>query len=217
MNKKGVIFDLDGTLINSIPAHLEIHQAVCNELGFRLTKSFFEIHCNGEQETDFYKVILKYYQGHLKNYNNALRLSKKYHNKMQLKKIKIFSGVKSTLKKLKKEGFKIAVASSSIEKYIHIILKANNVIHYFDEFVGGDDVIQTKPAPDIFLLARKKLGLPKKACVVIEDANKGVIAAKRAGIDCICLLTSEKRKNIPPYATIVKKHTLLFSTISRMK
>ena len=51
--KKAVIFDLDGTLVNSIPTHFHIHQAVCKKLGINLTKEFFELHCNGMKGNRF--------------------------------------------------------------------------------------------------------------------------------------------------------------------
>ncbi|MFW5866092.1 MAG: hypothetical protein ACOCU6_03285, partial [Nanoarchaeota archaeon] len=65
----------------------------------------------------------------------------------------------------------------------------------------------------IFLLARQELGIKKVDCVIVEDAINGVKAARRAKIDCLCMLTSEKRKDIPEYATVVEKHSLLFDVI----
>ncbi len=215
--KKAVIFDLDGTLVNSIPMHFHIHQKVCRILGVTLTKDFFELKCNGRKESEFYKIILKKHLGSLKKYNEARQLSKLEHLKIHYNTLKIFSGVKYTLKKLKQAGFKIAVASSSPKKYVKLILKSNDVINYFDAFVGGDNVAHAKPSPDIFLAARKKLNIKKSECVVVEDAIAGVQAAKNAKIDCLCLLTSEKRKDIPKYAKIVEKHILLFDIISKMK
>ena len=76
---------------------------------------------------------------------------------------------------------------------------------------------RAKPAPDIFLKAREKLQIKKAECVIVEDAVAGVQAAKNAKIDCICLLTSEKREDIPKYARIVEKHSQLFDTIKKMK
>lgn len=215
--KKGVIFDLDGTLINSIPAHFHVHQKVCKRFGITLTEEFFELYCNGQKESDFYKVILKKHEGNLNRYHIILRAAHMQHLKVHFERMKVFSGVKSTLKRLKKAGMSIAVASSSPKLYILYLLRHNNIRFYFDTIVSANDVKKTKPAPDIFLKARKKLGLKKAECVVVEDAIAGVKAAKNAKIDCICLLTSERREDIPTYATVVEKHMQLVDVISKMK
>jgi len=217
--KKAVIFDLDGTLVNSIPFHFKIHKKVFEEHGVNLTKDFFEKECNGSSPHDFYKTIMKQYNIPLTLYdelfNKNLRIKEK-HQKKHLHEIKVFPGVKSTLKKLKKDGYKIAVASSSNRKYVTTILKNNFIFEFFDHIVGGDEVKKTKPDPHIFLLARRELEIKKDHCVIVEDAKNGVLAAKNANIDCLCMLTSEKREDIPKYATIVPKHSQLFEVISKM-
>lgn len=217
--KKAVIFDLDGTLVNSIPFHFKIHKAVFKDHGINLTKSFFEEKCNGSSPRDFYRTIMKHNKIPESEFDNLFNKNLKTRDKHQRKhlhEIKVFPGVKSTLKKLKKEGYKIAVASSSSHKYVTTILKNNNIASYFDHIVGGDEVVKTKPDPHIFLLARKELNIPKNNCVIVEDAKNGVLAAKNAKIDCLCMLTSEKEEDIPKYATIVPKHSLLFNVISEM-
>lgn len=219
MSKKAVIFDLDGTLVNSIPFHFQYHRYVIKHYGATLSRRFFEEKCNGSNPVEFYKTILKHYNIPLEKYDEVFALQQKLRNKKQkdhLKEIKVFPGVKSTLKKLKAAGYKIAVASSSNHKYVSTLLKNNDILHYFDHIVGGDEVIKTKPDPHIFLLARKELNIPKAGCVIVEDAKNGVKAAKNAKIDCLCMLTSEKREDIPKYAKIVQKHSQLFDVIKKM-
>ena len=217
--KRAVIFDLDGTLVNSIPFHFRIHQAVFEDYGVKLTKKFFEEKCNGSSPKEFYRTIMKHYNIPDEEFDNLFNKNLKTRDKHQRKhlhEIKVFPGVKSTLKKLKSNGYKIAVASSSNHKYVTTILKNNDITHYFDHIVGGDEVIKTKPDPHIFLLARDEVGIRKSECVVVEDAVNGVKAAKNAKIDCLCLLTSEKPEDIPPYARIVDRHSKIFEVISGM-
>ncbi|MCF7798642.1 HAD family phosphatase [Candidatus Woesearchaeota archaeon] len=214
--KKAVIWDLDGTLVNSIPVHFKRHQKLFKEeYSINLTKKFFEEECNGSQELEFYHTIMKHYLGNVKQVNAAMKKNHLPKYKADLSKIKVFPNVKPLLKKLKKEGYYMAVASSSHITYVKTILRNNDIIDYFDVVVSSSEVKHSKPNPDIFLHAQKKLNIPKKECIIIEDAANGVIAARRAGIDCLCLLTSETRDEVPKSAIIVPRHKGLYRAIKK--
>lgn len=216
MVKKGVIFDLDGTLVNSIPVHFKVHRKVFKKYGINLTPRFFQVHCNGTEAHEAYRYILNHFLGSDKMYDKVWATHSKLRKEIDLTKIKVFPGVKIMLKNLRNEGYKIAVASSSHEDYIRTILKANDITDYFDFITGSDHVRHSKPNPAIFLNAWKGIGIPKNKCVIIEDTTNGVIAAKRAGIKCLCLLTSEKEEDIPRYASVVDKHSMLFDLIDSL-
>ncbi len=215
--KKAVIFDLDGTLIESVHAHFLKHKRIGKVLGFDLKESYFHKAANGMDAKDFYPALLKHYGLDVKkNFNNAIKLHHKFTDKEFFSHIKIYPHVKKLLKDLKKQNIKIALATSSPLDMASAALKQFDIEKYFDVITDGDDVEHTKPNPAIFLLARQRLGIKKANCIVVEDAPKGVLAAKRAGIDCICLLTSNQRKDIPKYATIAKSHKDLFKLISKL-
>ena len=216
MTKRAVIFDLDGTLVNSIPFHLRIHRNVLSEFGIHFTNEFFETKCNGSKPEEFYKTIFKHYKGTSRGYKTALKQYYKERASSDVRTIKTFSGVKTMMKRLHEAGYQIAVATSSTNEYAELLLDANTIRQYVHEIVGGNEVERTKPDPHIFLLARKELGIRKADCVVVEDAINGVKAARRAKIDCLCMLTSEKREDIPEYATVVEKHSMLFDVIENM-
>jgi HAD superfamily hydrolase (TIGR01509 family) len=82
---------------------------------------------------------------------------------------------------------KMALASSSYRDAVDGVLAGLDIARYFDVIVSGLDVTHVKPAPDIFLKAANDLGVAPSECLVLEDAEKGVIAAHRAGMRCVAI------------------------------
>ena len=86
-------------------------------------------------------------------------------------------GVREILEYLKRTGVKIAIASGSPVSVIRSNLDRSAIASYFDAMVGGDEVADGKPAPDIFLKASEKIGLAPEACYVLEDGRNGLLGA----------------------------------------
>lgn len=212
---KGIICDLDGTLVNSIPFFFLHHQELWKTLGIRLTRAFFERYCNGTNPKEFYKTILSHHEGTHRRYSYAMKLHQHMIKQRELRKIRAFPYVKQMLRTLHK-SHRIIVASSSPRPYVRTVLKNNGLLTHIDGIVAGNEVKRTKPDPEIFLRARQKLGMKKSDCIIIEDSIHGVMAAKRAGMRVICLLTSNKRKNVSAYATIARTHRQLIPLIERL-
>ena len=96
-------------------------------------------------------------------------------------------GLMEMLQFCRSRGIKTAVASSSIRKVVEHNLSAAGVREYFDAITTGEEVEHSKPAPDIFLLAARKLGLPPQDCCVFEDAISGIKGARAAGMGAVML------------------------------
>jgi HAD superfamily hydrolase (TIGR01509 family) len=94
-------------------------------------------------------------------------------------------GVLDLIQWLQSMGIKLALASSSSIEVISMVLDKSGLAPYFEVVVDCTEAGAGKPDPAIFLLAQKKLGLPKEACIIIEDSVNGIKAAKAAGISCI--------------------------------
>jgi len=94
-------------------------------------------------------------------------------------------GVIDFISKLKSMRLKLGVASSSTNRIINLSLKKLKVLNHFEAIVSGEDVVNSKPHPDIFLKAAKDLSLKPVECIVIEDAKYGIDAAISAGMKCI--------------------------------
>ncbi|MGE0589009.1 MAG: HAD-IA family hydrolase, partial [Cyclobacteriaceae bacterium] len=101
----------------------------------------------------------------------------------EMKKEEIFPGVISLLQSLREKKTKIALASSS--KNAKTVIDKLEIRDWFEVIVDGTMITHSKPDPEIFLLAAERLGLEPKDCIVVEDAEAGVEAAKSAGMKCI--------------------------------
>lgn len=185
----GVIFDMDGVLVDS---EAFLAQAACQ---------MFAEHGLTVRPEDFVPFIgtgeTRYLGGVAEKYGLAIDLSKAkertYDIYLQIirGRLKPLPGVHSFVRQCRELGKKIAVASSADRRKVEGNLREIGLeMQSFDAVVTGEDAVRKKPAPDLFLAAAARLGLPPKACLVIEDAVSGLQAAKTAGMRCLALTTS---------------------------
>jgi HAD superfamily hydrolase (TIGR01509 family) len=104
--------------------------------------------------------------------------------------IKPVPGAEEFLKRIVSSPLRVALATSSREAKMNLVMTQLGFIDYFDAIVTGEEVQNSKPAPDIFLHTANKLGLQPKDCIVFEDAVNGVKAAKAAGMACVAITTT---------------------------
>src|SRR5882762_4632719 len=121
-----------------------------------------------------------------------------------MKSDEIFPGVKKLILDLKNLGIKVGLASSS--KNADTVIRQLKIETEFETVVDGKMVVHSKPDPEIFLLAAKKLGVEPPSCVVFEDAEAGVEAALRAGMKCVGVGSTEQLGN----ANLIVKRTADF-------
>ncbi|MFP4117626.1 MAG: HAD family hydrolase [Candidatus Woesearchaeota archaeon] len=216
MRKRTVIFDLDGTLADSIGFHFKIHKQVFLEVGIKLSWRYFFIECNGTEPHEFYKKIISDAKREPELIDIVWEKMVSEKRQKGLRSIKVFPGVKNMLKVLKSMGLEMIVASSSHKDYILTVLKNNKISDYFDSIVGSDKFKRSKPDPGIFLKAWKNSMVEKEYCVIIEDSPNGVVAARNAGIDVICLTTTTNIEDIPAYAILAEDHSEIPGLVRKM-
>ncbi|MDO4880547.1 MAG: beta-phosphoglucomutase [Capnocytophaga sp.] len=183
---KGYIFDLDGVIVDTAKYHFLSWKKIGAEYDFELTHELNE-QLKGVSRVESLKKILHWANVSVspeKFEELATRKNTDYLSYVEkMNENDILEGVKSFMEKAKKENVKIALGSAS--KNARLILEKIGIISYFDAIVDGNDVSKAKPDPEVFLLAAKKLGVPNENCVVFEDSEAGIQAAKTAGMQAI--------------------------------
>ena len=181
---RGAIFDMDGLLIDSEAIWQREWHAVAAQRGVTLPESFAAEICGSSgARTD--ELVRKYYQTddpaqiRAEVASRVIRLEE---NGVPLKK-----GVHTILSGLRAQGWRIAVASSSPMDMIVRNLRDDGIDGCFDVLTSGKEVPNGKPAPDVFLLAAQRLGLPPAECYVFEDSLNGIEAGWRAGCRAVMI------------------------------
>lgn len=203
---KAVIFDLDGTMVDTETLYSEAFSILLKTYG--VTPKPYKhglVHMVGVNTQDILKFLMGRYNfsGDIKTLTTKLR--ENYFQLIQNKKIKPAKGVKKLILLLKKNHLKLAVASGSSSRNINIILKNLSIENFFDAIVGADQVKHGKPHPEIYETTVTKLAISKNDCVVIEDTESGVKAAKSAGLKVVAVPNVfTKDQNFAKADTIVK-------------
>jgi beta-phosphoglucomutase family hydrolase len=173
---KCLIFDLDGTLINTNPIHLKAWQAVMSKLGFDFTPAFF--HKVAGMPTLKIAEMIRDSFG-IKLDPEKVTEDKEEEFWKRADEIKTIDPVFDIVKQYK--GIMPICVGTGAKRHIAIkILKDMNIYSYFDFIVSADDVVNPKPAPDTFLACSVKFGINPKDCQVFEDGELGLQAAASA-------------------------------------
>ncbi|MGY8824342.1 MAG: HAD family hydrolase [Candidatus Latescibacterota bacterium] len=176
---RGLIFDCDGTLVDSMPLHYHAWTTVLNRHGLQFSEQQFYAwaglpiagiikRLSGEQnlqvdvqqvadERDHYFHSLPCEQ--LRPVRAVVEIARHYH-----------------------EQYPLAVATGSTQDSARASLEAIDILSLFDAIVSSQEVEQPKPAPDVFLLAAKRIGIPPNECVAFEDGDAGMQSAQKAGM-----------------------------------
>ena len=189
IKKKGIIFDMDGVLYDTERIYQESWARTALDMAGREEKTFPMAMC-GSSGASGRRIIHEYFpQVDVEKFmEHCYSL---YRDKIALN-LPEKPGVREILEYLKRTGVKIAIASGSPVSVIRSNLDRSAIASYFDAMVGGDEVADGKPAPDIFLKASEKIGLAPEACYVLEDGRNGLLGAKAAGCSPVMIVDLTK-------------------------
>lgn len=185
----GVIFDMDGVLVDSNKAHLLSWKRVAEESGVDFTEKMFWDTVGMRSES----IVERYWPQPLTTTDVAELVNKKESIFLENcgEGVFLIPGVIDFVKRLYEKKVKFALGSSAPRANVEHILVNFGLQYYFGtRVVAGNEVQRGKPSPDIFLLAARKMGVLPSECVVIEDSVSGIIAGKRAGMRTIAFVSA---------------------------
>lgn len=181
---KGVIFDLDGVLVSTDEMHYQAWKRLAQELhitGFTREDNRRQ---RGVSRMASLEIVLEKADRTYSEEEKIELAERKngYYLELleEMDESSVLENVKDVLEKLKNGGLLLAVGSAS--KNAPVILEKTGLMPYFDKISCGLDTTKSKPDPEVFLVAVKKLGLPPEECLVVEDSAAGIEAAAAGGM-----------------------------------
>ena len=183
---EAVLFDMDGLMVDTESLATKAWQNAAKKQNFEMTVEE-TLYVLGMAKSSIYPFWKEYYKN--KPEIDTIKLTDDHYK--YIEEVLYTTGpkkmpyVEELLQYLNKNNYKIAVASSSELNHIKNNMEKTKLIEYLDAIASGEEVKQGKPAPDVFLLAAKRLGVKPENCLVLEDSKFGLMAAKKAGMHAI--------------------------------
>jgi beta-phosphoglucomutase len=184
-NGYGIIWDMDGTLVDTAELHFAAWVAVCKENDRDFTRAEFAA-TFGRRNPE----IIRYLFGDRFSEAEIAQLGDRkevLYRTAAKRGVDLLPGVRMLVETFHRAGVKQAIGSSAPRANLDLILQLTGIAPYLNAVVAMEDTERGKPDPQVFLVAAEKIGVPASRCVVVEDAVAGVQAAKAGGMKCIAV------------------------------
>lgn len=203
MMNKAFLFDLDGTLIDTMPWHHKTWELVVQEMGSPLQgeELMKELYGNGAE------LMNRLVPGRIFTEEEARKIvdaKEERYRSLFGNQIKILEGAREFLDEALRLQIPMGIGTASNQANIDFALDFLNLRHYFKAIVGADDVQLSKPHPETWLKLAELLQKPASVCIVFEDAPKGVEAAQQAGMKAVAITGHYNANDFKGYDNILK-------------
>jgi beta-phosphoglucomutase len=181
-----VLWDLDGTLVDSAEQHWQAWRETLAAHGLSVTKEQFRETFGRRNDA----ILARWLGGTLSPERvRAIGRAKeaRYRDLVSQAGLVPLPGAAGWVEQLSAQGWRQAVASSAPRLNVEVVVRALGLAEHFGALVAAEDVREGKPAPDVFLVAAERLGVSPPRCIVVEDAAAGIEAARRAGMRSVVL------------------------------
>lgn len=180
----GVIWDVDGTLVDTAELHRNAWIRMSREMGRELSEEDFT-NTFGRRNPEIIEYLFQRPFSPEEIHEIGERKENYYRAASIEQGIELLPGVRRMLESLHVEGIPQVIGSSAPRGNLEMILRLTNCEAFFRGVVGMEDTSKGKPHPEVFLRAAEKIGIPPERCLVFEDAIAGVEAAKAGGMKCV--------------------------------
>ena len=189
---KAIIFDLDGVLTDTSEYHYKAWKRLADEEGIPFTHQENDEYLRGVSRRESLMYIIRG-----RNYSEAqiqemMDRKNRYYNEMitSMSPQDLVTGGRELLSEIRNAGIKVAIASGS--KNCRLVLEHLDIMSYLDGIADGYSVVNSKPAPDLFVYAAGLVQVPTPACLGVEDADAGIEAIKTAGMQALGIGPKER-------------------------
>lgn len=186
---EGIIFDMDGVMVDSNPYHLEKWAALLAEYGVEYDPAKLPKQILGQRND----TALRFFFGDKLSAEDRARIIEELEEKFRRAfrpHARPLPGLELLIAEAHRAAIPMAVASSAMAKNVEFVVEALGFGGYFKVLINGDEVSRPKPDPEIYLKAARQLGVEPRFSVAFEDSHIGIEAAKRAGMKCIGIASS---------------------------
>jgi beta-phosphoglucomutase len=186
---RAVIFDIDGTIVDNMHLHAEAFGVFAERHGLPPLTTADRARLDGRRNSEIFPILFK--REVTRDEWQAYEHEKEgLYRELSKGRLSPMKGLASLIRRLSDEGILMALATSAPKPNVTHTLAELDLTEAFPVIVRGDEVARGKPAPDVFIEAARRLGVPPADCLVFEDAPMGIEAAHAAGMRVVALTTS---------------------------
>ncbi|RZJ60144.1 MAG: beta-phosphoglucomutase family hydrolase [Hymenobacter sp.] len=202
---RGLIFDMDGVLVDNVPYHAQAFQALFDDLDLTTNATKLLHRLNGMPTTAILKSVIRHEvsKKQLEEYSTQREF---LYRTLYRAHRRVMPGLVPFLNAAREAGFKIGLGTGSVNATLSYTIDYLDLRRHFDVVVGNDDVQKGKPHAETFAVVAQKLGLDPAECVVFEDAILGEQAAYRAQMRCVGLSTTLEAKEFQAPLTVLEDY-----------
>lgn len=178
---KAILFDMDGVLINARDWHYDALNRALSHFGYTISRESHVSTFDGLPTRRKLEILSMTHQLPCGLHDIINRLKQQYTLEISYQCCRPTFNHKYALSRLKREGFKIAVCSNSIRPTIDAMMQLSNLRSHLDEIISNQDVLNSKPDPEMYVMAMSRLNVIPSDCIIVEDNDHGVQAAIASG------------------------------------
>jgi beta-phosphoglucomutase family hydrolase len=191
---KGLIFDMDGTLVHNMHFHRQAWYAFLEKHGIDVVDEDFDRKNAGT----ILEIVPRFFEG-VTDTAEIMRLGMEkeaLYREIYRPHVNPLPGLREFLEAARKGGLKLALATAADQGNIDFTLEELGITGHFDAITGSEEVKKGKPDPEVFLISARKLGFGPAECIVFEDSHVGIQAGLAAGMEVIAMATTHTRAEL---------------------